>query len=260
MTESSLQISLVDRVVVVTGAGSGIGRALAIGFCRDGAQVVGFGRTAADLEATRKLCKDGRMHSVVGDLARPADVDRLFAEVQSRWGRVDILINNAALYPKVPFLSATPAEWAEVMQVNVIAMAHCCRAALPGMLQRGFGRILNVGSFAWKGPIPASSAYSTSKAAVAVLTRCIALEIDRAVYPNVLVNEFLPGSTRTGMSDSGSDPVDVYPHARYVATLPANGPQGAVFDRSDLVVVDQGLRSRARRWFGRWNRGRRRPG
>lgn len=242
MDPSAARISLQDKVVVVTGAGSGIGRGLAAGFCRDGARVIGFGRKAADLEATASQFGNGRMHCIAGDLARTADIERLFAEVQQKFGRVDILINNAALYPKTGFLATAPQDWAEVIQVNVVAMAHCCRAALPGMLQRKFGRILNVGSFAWKGPIVDSSAYSTSKAAVTVLTRCIALEIDRQVYPDVLVNEFLPGVTRTRMSAEGADPAEVYPHARHVATLPANGPHGAIFVRSEQVQ-DDGPRS-----------------
>jgi len=237
--------SLQDRVVVVTGAGSGIGRALALGFCGDGARVVGFGRTASTLESLAASAQ-GRMHVVVGDLARPADVDRLFAEAEGRFGRVDILVNNAALYPKKAFLELSPAQWGEVIQVNLIAMAHCCRAALPGMLRRGFGRILNVGSFAWKGSIPASSAYSASKAAVTVLTRCIALEIDRGTHPDVLVNEFLPGVTRTGMSGEGAEPEEVYPHARHVATLPAGGPHGKVFERSRMIVEAPRFRLRLR--------------
>ncbi len=239
MTTHAARVSLADKIVVITGAGSGIGRALAAGFCRDGAIVVGFGRTAADLNRVASEFGQGRMHCVIGDLAQPADIDRLFAEVQARFGRVDILVNNAALYPKVPFLSASPAQWAEVIQVNVIAMAHCCRAVLPGMLERGFGRVLNVGSFAYRGPIADSSSYSASKAAVAVLTRCIALEIDRAVHPNVLVNEFMPGATRTRMSSAGGEPEDVYQYARNVATLPASGPHGSVFVRGELLVEDK---------------------
>jgi len=236
MTSIQSSVPLANKIVVITGAGSGVGRGLAEGFCRDGATVVGFGRTAADLEAAARQIGNGRMHCVAGDLARPADIERLFAEVNARFGRIDILINNAALYPKVPFLAASPEEWAQVLQVNVIAMAHCCRIALPGMLERGFGRVLNVGSFAHRGPIPSSSAYSASKAAVSVLTKCIALEVDRVRYPDVLVNEFLPGVTRTRMSDQGADPAEVYPHAKHVATLPANGPHGVIFDRSELVL------------------------
>ncbi|MDD9938427.1 MAG: SDR family NAD(P)-dependent oxidoreductase [Myxococcales bacterium] len=223
-----------DKVVVITGAGSGIGRGLAAGFCRDGAQVVGMGRTAESLEKTAAEHGQERMHTVVGDVAKQADVDRLFAEAIERHGRVDILINNAAIYPRVRFLDVDVDEWAKVLEVNVLGMARCCRAALPGMLERRSGRIVNLGSFAWKGPIDRASGYSVSKAAVHALTKAIAAEIDSSTYPDVLVNELLPGIVRTSMSETGDDPMDVYAHAKAVASLPAGGPTGKVFLRGQL--------------------------
>jgi NAD(P)-dependent dehydrogenase (short-subunit alcohol dehydrogenase family) len=241
------------KTVVVTGAGSGIGRAIAIGFCSDGANVVGIGRTRADLEDTARLCGAGKMQFVAGDVARAEDVERLFAEAVRLHGKVDILVNNAALYPKVAFLETTHEEWSRVIQTNVLGMALCCRVALPGMLERGFGRILNLGSFAWQGPIPNSSAYSASKGAVRPFTRALATEIDRGRYPDVLINELIPGIARTRMSESGADPRDVYPHARFVASLPRNGPTGQTFLRSALHIEDHGLRARLRRLIGRFS-------
>ncbi|MCZ7686889.1 MAG: SDR family NAD(P)-dependent oxidoreductase [Sandaracinaceae bacterium] len=142
------------KVVVVTGAGSGLGRGIASGFCSDGAMVVGFGRTRGTLEETARRCGEGRMHLVVGDVSREEDVERLFRAAEERYGRVDILVNNAAVYPKVGFLESSVAEWARVMEMNVVGVARCCHRALPGMLERGYGRIINVGSLAWKAPIP----------------------------------------------------------------------------------------------------------
>jgi NAD(P)-dependent dehydrogenase (short-subunit alcohol dehydrogenase family) len=246
---------LSGKVVVVTGAGSGIGRGIAAGFCGEGAHVVGFGRHEDELRSTADQLGQGRMHFVAGDLAHPEDVERLFGQVDRLFGRVDILVNNAAQYPRVRFLDQPLEAWAQVLHVNVIGMAQCCRVALPGMLARGFGRVINVGSFAWRGPIPASSAYSASKAAVSVLTRCIALEIDRSAHPDVLVNELMPGVRRTRMSEQGADPMDVYPYARHLATLPPGGPHGATFDQGHLVVEAQGLRDRARSWLGRLSAG-----
>ena len=242
-------MTFVNRCVIVTGAGSGIGRAIASGFCADGASVVGIGRTSKDLEMTASLCPAGRMQFVVGDVARVEDVSRLFSEAIRLHGKVDILVNNAALYPKVAFLASTPDEWSRVIQTNVIGMALCCHAALPGMLDRGYGRILNLGSFAWRGPIANSSAYSTSKGAVGPFTKALATEIDQSRYPDVLVNEFIPGIVKTRMSESGDDPADVYRHARFVAGLPRGGPHGRTFVRSTMYVEDRnnGLRAGLRR-------------
>ncbi len=239
------------KTVVITGAGSGVGRALAIGFSRDGADVVGIGRTREDLARTAELCGERGMRFVVGDVGREEDVARLFVEANARGRAVDVLVNNAALYPKVHFLDSTHREWAEVIETNVLGLALCCRYALPGMLERGHGRIMNVGSFAWLRPIPASSAYSASKGAVRAFTKALAAEIDRARFPDVLVNELLPGVFRTRMSEIGEEPDAAYPHARFVASLPANGPHGQIFLRSELYVESPGWRARIARRFGR---------
>jgi len=239
------------KTVVVTGAGSGIGRGIAVGFCSEGASVMSIGRTSGDLEETARLCAAGKMHFVVGDVSRPDDVQRLFSEAINRHGKVDILVNNAALYPKVAFLESSREEWRRVIDTNVIGMALCCREALSGMLARGFGRIINLGSFAWKGPIPNSSAYSASKGAVHALTKALATEIDQNQYPDVLINELMPGVVKTRMSETGLDPIDVYPHVRFVASLPRNGPTGKTYVQSALYIEDYGLRARLKRFIAR---------
>ena len=235
------------KTVVISGAGSGIGRAFAIGFCADGGTVVGIGRSEPDLAETARLCIAERMHYIVGDVGREQDVLRLFAEAKRLRGGVDILVNNAAQYPKVGFLQMTMEEWNDVIRTNVMGMAMCCHAALPGMLERGFGRIVNVGTFAWLGPIANSSAYSASKAAVRPLTKALVSEIDRNRYPDVLINELIPGVVRTRMSESGEDPRDIYPHVRAVAALPRGGPTGKTFLQGSLHIENHGLRARLRR-------------
>lgn len=249
-------MNFTGKSVVITGAGSGIGRAIAVGFCADGATVLGIGRTRGDLEETARQCGVGRMNFVVGDVGKPEDVERLFSDAGRLYGKVDVLVNNAALYPKVPFLGSTHEEWNRTIQTNVVGLAHCCRMALPGMLERGFGRIINLGSLAWMGPIANSSAYSASKGAVRAFTRALATEIDRSRYPDVLINELLPGVVRTRMSDAGEDPKDVYAHARFVASLPPNGPTGTTFLRSALYVENHGLRARVRRLIAGLSLGR----
>jgi NAD(P)-dependent dehydrogenase (short-subunit alcohol dehydrogenase family) len=237
--------------VVVTGASGGLGRAIAAGFARDGATVIGFGRNLSRLQETQALCGKGRMHVVAGDLARGSDVESLFAKATSLTGRVDVLINNAARYPKGLFLGTLFDDWEHAVVTNVIGTARCCHLALPGMLDRRFGRILNVGTFAWMGPISHASAYSASKGAIRPLTQSLALEIDRSIYPDVLVNEFIPGTFVTGMSAEGDDPATVYPHVRAVVSMPSGGPTGQTFFRSELLQEPVGLKHRFRRALSR---------
>jgi NAD(P)-dependent dehydrogenase (short-subunit alcohol dehydrogenase family) len=236
--------------VIITGAGTGIGRALAAGFCEDGAEVIGFGRTPESLHETAQRFGRGRLHPVAGDLASAADVDRLFADAMQRFGRVDVLVNNGAIYPRGALSGATLGNLEQALAVNVVGMARCSSLCLPGMLERGYGRIVNLGSFAWKRPLELAGAYSISKAAVSTLTRALAVEIDRARYPNVLVNELVPGAVKTNMSAEGKDPKDVYPELKAIVLSESGGPSGATFEDGHPVIENQGLRARVKRLFG----------
>lgn len=236
-------MNLKDKTVIITGAGSGIGRALAVGFCKDGANVVGIGRTEKDLAQTSALCAQ-RMGYITGDVSSKDDVERLFKFTKDRYGKLDILVNNAAIYPKIGFLNASHEEWAKVFDVNFFGLAFCCRKALNEMTSTGYGRIINLASFAWKNPLPESSAYSISKGAVHHLTKALASEIDRNQYPNILVNEVSPGIVKTRMSDNGIDPQEVYPQVRFVANLPKNGPTGELFIKNEIFVEHYGMKRR----------------
>lgn len=241
--------------VLITGAGMGVGRGLAAGFAKDGANVVGLGRTQSALDETAQEYCAGRMLAIGADVSSAQDVERAVSEAESHFGGIDILINNAAIYPKQLFLESDIEDWAHAIDINVVGMARMCHRVLPGMLERRSGRILNVGSYAWKGPIPKANAYSVSKGAVHILTKSLAVEVDPATYPDVLINEFLPGIVHTRMTpEGGDDPMGVYAHASLVASLPAGGPHGQVFLKSELDQEDaggSGLKRLVKRLLGR---------
>jgi 3-oxoacyl-[acyl-carrier protein] reductase len=228
-------MGLEGQVVLVTGASRGIGRALARGFAADGARVVAFARSERDLRETTGG-DTGRFLPVAGDVTSEADLDRLVAAAHDRFGRIDVLVNNAGAAHKGPFAAQPFRHWAEVVQVNLIGLALCTHRVLPGMLSRGHGRVINVVSRAAEVAWPAMSAYCASKAGVVSFTRSLAAEVGPPHHPDVLVNALIPGMTDTAMAQEvGLDPSGlqrpeaVYAHARYLVTLPAGGPSGRVF-------------------------------
>lgn len=249
--EADTDMQFSGKTVVLTGAGSGVGRGYALGLCRDGARVLGIGRTRADLEATARASEGGRMSFIVGDVSRPEDVARLHEQARAEFGQVDFLVNNAAVYPKQGFLESSIDDWLAALRTNVDGVALCCHAFLPAMLERGHGRVVNLGTYAWRKPIANSSAYAASKGALRAFTRALASEVDRARYPDVLINELVPGMVRTRMSERGEEPDAVYTHLRHVLGLPAGGPHGQTFAQSTMEVETPGLRARVRRLMKR---------
>jgi NAD(P)-dependent dehydrogenase (short-subunit alcohol dehydrogenase family) len=223
------------KVVVITGGSRGIGRALARGFVSDGADVVIFGRNEKDLQDTATKTPE-KFEVVAGDIALEADVDRLFAIADRRFGKVDVLLNNAGIINNGTFTDRSFEDWEAVIEVNVIGLARCVHRALPGMIKRGYGRIVNLASRAAEQCFATWSAYSASKAAVISFTRSIAAEVGPPKYPDILINSIIPGPTKTEMlAQSGLDPSIgqspevVYPHTRFVVSLPPNGPHGKIF-------------------------------
>ena len=231
------------KVVVVTGAASGIGRALAVAFNKDGAHVVGFDVNNDGLQETTTAC-DNRMLAVVGDVAAEADVDHLVSAAIERFECIDILINNAGIADGGGLMFEEPFEkWRRVIEVNLIGVGLCTHRILPGMLERGYGRIINVASRGAQATASRASGYAGSKAAVVSFTKNIANTIDREKYPDVLVNAIIPGITKTdiwsrafelGYIDEDflarfQEPEAVYPHTRFIVDLPSDGFSGRTF-------------------------------
>jgi NAD(P)-dependent dehydrogenase (short-subunit alcohol dehydrogenase family) len=168
-----------DRIVVVTGAGQGIGRQIALAFADAGATLVLTGRTAERLEATRELIEErGRRALVVpADVGDPARVEALASTALSALGRVDVLVCNSGIAgPTAPLWEVAPEEWEETLRVNVTGTYLCCRAFLPSMLERRSGSIVVIGSLTGKRPLYGRTPYTTSKLGLVGLVRTLAWE------------------------------------------------------------------------------------
>jgi len=190
------------QVVFITGAGSGMGLEFSMSFAREGAMVAAFDLSEESLmrlaEEIRK--KDGMIETVTGDVSRWEDVDRAISTTVARFGRLNVLINNAGITgsQEATFLHSTPIEeWEQVMRVNVRGVYLCSKRAIVEMLSRGGGKIVNVASVAGLVAFPGRAAYTTSKGAVVQMTRSMA--VDYAKH-NIQVNALCPGMIETPMT------------------------------------------------------------
>lgn len=233
-----------DGIAVVTGAGRGLGRALSLELAARGRTVAGLGPNEGTLAETAALCPvPGAFHPIVCDVS---DYDRARAAFDAvrRIGPIEILINNAAVYPHRDFLDETPETFMRTLATNLGGMVACTRFALDDMVSRGAGRIVNVTSFADLGPIAASSAYSVSKGAGRIFTRAIVADLhDR--FPGIVVSDWIPGPLRTSMGiPEGLDPDDA---ARWGVELAlSNDPSfnGTLWERNNEVLEPVSLKRR----------------
>jgi len=195
-----------DRIAVVTGASSGIGAACARKLLERGARVVLFARSLAARH-------EDRMLAVSGDVADEAAISRLFDETESRFGACDILINNAGMIDPKPMVATSADDWDRMFAVNVRGAFLCARRALPSMIERRRGAIVNVASISGVlGPekFPGYVSYCASKAAVISMTEALSVEVKEH---GVRVNCVSPGSVDTKMwaEASGGAPAGMTP-------------------------------------------------
>ena len=190
---------LKDRVIIVTGGAHGIGRAYCEGLASEGAKpvIADLDQEAAD-DVVRALSKDGHdALAVRTDVASPADADRMAQSTLDRFGRIDGLINNAALFQRpamsrVPFEQIPVDEWDRLMAVNLRGIFLCCRAVVPAMKRQRSGKIVNISSGTVFYGAPNAAHYVTSKAGVIGLTRSLARELGEH---GINVNCIAPGLT-----------------------------------------------------------------
>ena len=199
---------LKGKVAIVTGAGSGIGKALARRLAADGAAAVIADLAHYDIAAAEIAKATGaRTLGLQVDVSSENEVARMAAETVKAFGRIDILVNNAAVFSTIklkPFEEIGVAEWRKVMDVNILGVALCCRACVPHMRKAGGGRIINLASGAPIKGVPLFLHYISSKGAVIAMTRGLARELGK---DGITVNSLAPGFTLS--ENVAKDPVHV---------------------------------------------------
>ena len=232
-------MKLEGRGAVITGGGRGIGAAVARLLAEEGASVVVSARTESEIEGVAKELRGGghAAWAVPCDVTDPAQVFALAETAGERLGRVDILVNNAGVVISAPLKSLTLEQWSLTMAVNATGVFLCTKALLPGMVERGWGRVVNIASIAGKTGGPYISAYSASKHAVIGFTRSLAAEVAAS---GVTVNAVCPGYVDTPMTDrsierivekTGADPEQVR------ETMRKTSPQNRLMEPEEVALL-----------------------
>jgi 3-oxoacyl-[acyl-carrier protein] reductase len=233
---------LSGQVAVITGAGRGIGRAIASGFAAAGAHVIVASRTSSDLDTLvdQIATNGGRATAVPTDVTVATQVDNLFAHCDALGG-LDIAVLNAGGMPtRGPVAESDLEGWRAAFDVNFFAAYLCARASIPHLRSRGGGKIVLVGSGVGHRGTPEYAAYACAKAAQWMLTRVLAQEL---APEGISVNELVPGPVSTTIGDRplrvgaaspfptewAKAPSDVVPLALFLATLPNHGPSAQSF-------------------------------
>ena len=198
-------MKLEDKAAIVTGATRGIGKQIAITLAEEGCDVVINGNDEEGLKAVGEaIAERGRRYQIVtGDISKPETSGRMAATCLEAFGKIDVLVNNAGVNSRFPFLELTFEEWSRMIDINLNGAFHACKAVLPHMVERRSGCIVNVSSAASKtAHANASASYGVSKAGLNSLTQKLALEM--APY-GIRVNGVCPGPIETDMSLQWTD-------------------------------------------------------
>jgi NAD(P)-dependent dehydrogenase (short-subunit alcohol dehydrogenase family) len=220
-------MSLKNKVVLVTGSSRGIGRETAIAFSGAGASVIVHGH--AETENLQSIfdqlqTKNSNCCKISCELSDATDIRSMFQTIQERYGRLDVLVNNAVWQNRAPFIEMTEQDWDLVIQVNLKAPFLCSQLAAKMMIGQGGGKIINVGSVHESHARRFYAHYSSSKGGLLMLTRAMALEL--AEY-NIQVNQVTPGAIATDLTDPERQ-------EKFLSAVPA-GRVGKTREIADMI-------------------------
>ena len=222
---------LKDRLALVTGGGRGIGRAIALSFAQHGARVAVAARTREQVENVAQEIGGGAI-ALVCDVANPESVAQMFTDLHP-----DILVNNAGVAESAALVQTSDELWHRHLAINLSGTFYCTRAALPAMLEKGWGRIINIASIAAKTGAPYIAAYAASKHGVLGLTRSIALEVAPS---GVTVNAICPGYVETEMVARGVERITTRTGRsaeEALDTLKKTSPQNRLVTPEEVTAV-----------------------
>lgn len=230
---------LEGKVVLVTGAGRGIGRAIALAFASQKSQVCVAGRTQAPLDAVAEEIRrfGAKAFPRTCDVTRKPQVEELKEDIARRFGAVQVLVNNAGIAPAAGFLEMPDGFWDEVLRVNLTSTYNCCKVFLAEMLAAKWGRIINIASTVAKVAYSHISAYAASKHAVLGLTRSLAVETARS---GVTVNAVCPGYVNTELTRENARRLAEQrgqPLEETLATFAASCPQKRLIEPEEVAYL-----------------------
>jgi NAD(P)-dependent dehydrogenase (short-subunit alcohol dehydrogenase family) len=243
------------RRVLITGAGSGLGQALALRYARAGARVACVDLLGERAESTRAMLAGSGHLAFTADVGSDEAMQRLQQDVQREWAGVDVLINNAGIASGGAMVETTMAEWQTLLNIDLLSVVRGCRLFLPGMLAAGRGQILSTASFAGLAGAPGIMTYGVAKAAVVALSEQLRAEVQ---HKGVRVGVICPSFFRTNLCETGIGSERVLKTAQHLMDISPDSLDGvadkvfAAAERGDFMIIPtrrEPMRWRLKRWF-----------